>query len=254
MRRLCPIQHPVLSFSIATGLALAPAGCVAPAAKDRVAEVQLDAVMRLSESYAQDLAALRAAVSAIARIDAESRRSKIEQAILSVYITPTGGADLAALNAALEAPAQAAPTDALTAEARAGRLTPDDARAWLTDYALAWKMRDGADARRRLLGRLSPVRELDAAHADLLASLDAHTNTVARIFADAAASAEALTRARALEREFFHPGADTLARLWRQRVLARVSNPDSRRLLETLLGDYAPSLLPPTTTEPDHAD
>ncbi|RMH27953.1 MAG: hypothetical protein D6693_04270 [Planctomycetota bacterium] len=237
----------ILRFTVFVALAAAivtPAGCVSPDIKDRVARAQTDAIARLGSAYAEDLAALRAAVDALARVDAAARRADIEAGIVSRYITPDGRADTGALDAALAQPASEPAPDALAAEVRAGAMTPEAARAWLGDYALAWRMSDGAGTRSRLLDALTPVRDLVAARESLLAELDRRAAAVARLFADALASADALARARALEREITGPASARLAEVWRDRVLARVADPDSRRLLETILADFAPDLLP----------
>ena len=235
---------PLTLIFVVTLVTSAIPGCIAPADKDRVAEAQLDAMVRLRGAYAEDLAALRAAIGALARVSELTRRTGIEADLVDRYVTPTGAADLAAFDAALALLAGEPAPDALVAEVRAGLMTPDAARDWLSDYALAWRMTAGAEARDRLLAGLTPVRDLDAAHAALLSALDERAAAVQRLFADALASADALAQARALEHELLDPVRGRLAGVWRDRVLARVTDPESRRLIETVLADFAPDLVP----------
>lgn len=232
-----------LTCSIAVLAVGAIPGCVSPAAKDRVSAAQRDALARLRNAYAEDLAAFRAALNALALIEIETRLTRIELAIASRYLTGAGDADHAALDAAMQAPITGAATDALVAAARAGEMTPEEARAWLSDYALAWRMTDSRDARRRLVDRLRPARDLQAAREALLAAFDARADSVAALITSIDADADALERARSLEREFAGPSRDSLARLWREQVLGRVADPDARRLLDRFLGAVVPELI-----------
>jgi len=243
MNRLIHPHRVALPAAVALCLAVALAGCVSPASKDRVAQLQLDAMTKLAQSYAQDLAALRSLAGALLAVESESRRTDLETAIVGAYLTASGDADLDALHANLQAPASAVAVDPLVAEVRAGGMTPDRARDWLSDYALAWRMNAGVDVRANLINQFAPIAQQQAARSTLLGALDAHRDAVTRVFADAIASAGSLAQAEALQREFVQPAQGVFSTLWRQRILANVHDPASRQLLTSVLAGFAPDLI-----------
>ncbi len=218
-------------------------GCVSSAAKDRVSAAQRDAISRLRVSYIEDLAVFRGALGALTRIEIETRLTQVETAIASRYLTGSGDADTAALDTALASPSGDPAPDALIAAVRVGTITPERARSWLSDYALAWRMTDSRDARRRLIDMLGAARDLTAAHDALLAAFDARAAAVAALFVSIAADSDALERARSLEREFADPSRARLVELWRARVLDRVGDPDTRRLLDRIIAAAVPAAL-----------
>lgn len=239
--------RPSLSLSaLALACSLVTGGCVAAKSADRVAQLQLDAISRLAENYAQDLAAMRSLAGALLAVQIETRRAALEEAILTRYVAASGDADLSALDAALSAPATDTPADPLVAQVRTGAMTLQEAKDWLEDFALAWRMNSGVDVRAGLVAQLQPMQTLAGARRELLDSLDAHAKNIASVFTDAVASSQALAQARALGREFVEPTQGAFARLWRDRVLASVRDPQRRAFLQTLLTDFAPNLLPQT--------
>ncbi len=218
-------------------------GCVSSAAKDRVSAAQRDAINRLRASYIEDLAVFRGALDALTRIEIESRLSHVESAIASRYLAGSGDADEAALDAALASPNSEPAPDALIAAVRVGMITPEGARSWLGDYALAWRMNDSREARRRLIDKLGATRDLTTARDALLAAFDDRAARVEAMFISIDADIDALSRARSLEREFADPSRARLAELWRAQVLDRVGDPDTRRLLDRIIAAAAPAAL-----------
>lgn len=224
-------------------------GCVGAHEKAPVARHQQEATMRLAEIYAQDLAALNRLAHALFQIHEQSARVAIEASILNRYVLGDGEADVEALRRAAAAPSSPdGDADPLLSEVRKGRMTIDEAAAWLEDFALAWRLHAGVETRTALLAQLKPIEAIEAARADLAASLDQRSTSMARLAADALASGTVLTQARALEREFMDPSKAALERFWRDTVLADVRDPESRRLLESILIDVAPAFALDTET------
>lgn len=218
-------------------------GCVSSAAKDRVTASQRDAINRLRASYTEDLAVFRGALDALTRIEIETCLTFVETDITSRYLTGSGDADETSLDAALASPNSEPAPDALIASVRVGSITPEGARSWLGDYALAWRMTDSREARRRLIDRLGAARDLTTARDALLAAFDARAAGVEAMFISIDADSDALSRARSLEREFADPSRARLAELWRAQVLGRVGDPDTRRLLERIIAAAAPDAI-----------
>lgn len=229
-------------FMLITLAGLSTGACVGPRDKAPVAQFQLEATRRLAAQYAGDLGALRTLATALLDIRAETTRSVIEAAILNRYVRPSGEADTDALRNAIASGADTNGADPLLDEVRAGRFTPEEAAAWLEDFALAWRMHAGVEVRAKLVAGLQPMKEMASARQALLDSLDAHSADVARLASDALASGAALSRAGALEREFLDPSQEALRRFWRDTILADVREPETRRLLESVVSDFAPSL------------
>ncbi len=243
------IQNRTKPLFFLTLAAWAPVACVSPREKAPVAHYQQEATMRLAENYARDLAALRSLTSALSQIQVETTRADIEAELLSLYVTASGAADVEALRQRIEAAPSNSESDPLLDGVRAARISPEKAIAWLEDFALAWRMHAGVQIRAGLVAQLEPMKRLASAHDGLLESLDAHAAFIQRLTADALASGLALAHAHVLEREIAEPSQAALQRFWNETVLAEVRDPESRRLLEGLINDFAPSLAAPNTSE-----
>lgn len=200
------------------------AGCLSPGAAGPVISSQRDALDRLRADHTADLAALRGVVESLLAVRRERLLLSVEREIAAGLLTPAGAADLQALDADL---ASAAPATVIGAEVRAGRLGLEEARALLRDYAGAEGLSDAAAYRRRLLGRLGPLRAHDSASGDLLAALDRRAAAASTLHLDAAASSDSL-RAFAASGPALGPAAREAAeQAWRAGVISGI--PDERR-------------------------
>jgi len=241
----------VATFAASLLLALL-VGCVSPKRADQVAEAQAQAAASLAESYATDLAMLRRLTVALFDIRSESLRSRIERQIVRRYLTPSGEANLDALDADLNnAPNDNDPPSPLIAAVNTGEMTAAEARDWLARYAQAWRSDADAPSRHALLETLPPIRRQRDARQALLERLDAHAQRIRRLIEDALASAEALQRFTSLQAELADPSRQSLARLWQARVLESVDSPARRQLLDDFFEIAFPDALPETpNTEP----
>lgn len=228
------------------------AGCVSPKRAQRVAEAQAEASAALAESYATDLAAMRALTAALLDVRRESLRSRLERAVARRYITPSGEADLKALDADLQDASARTPAGAqpLIAAVNNEKMTAEQARAWLKDYALAWRMDAGDEARRRLVRQLPPMRDQQKTRDAMFDRLDAHAQRVRRLVEDALASARALERFTSMQTELTEPSRRSLARLWRGRALENAETPERRRLL----ADFFETLFPDAQTQSENKE
>lgn len=200
------------------------AGCLSPGAAGPVIASQRDALDRLRVDHTADLAALRGVVESLLAARRERLLLSVEREIATGLLTPAGAADLQALDADL---ASASPATVIGAEVRSGRLGREEARTLLRDYAGAEGLSDASAYRRRLLGRLGPLRAHDSASGDLLGALDHRAAAASSVQRDAAASSDSL-RAFAGSGPALGPTAREAAeQAWRAGVISGI--PDERR-------------------------
>lgn len=184
-------QHARLPL-IGLSLCLTPAGCIAPPEAAIVSARQQDALARISHAWATDHALLDRHV----RASLSARRTILlgglhREVLARGYISPSGEPSRTAFEADL---ASGEPPSALSREVREGRLTLDQAVAYLNDYALTMRLSKPVPARDAMLARLEPVRIFDADARSLLAALEMRRGEVARLLADAEDSRLALHR------------------------------------------------------------
>lgn len=148
------------------------------------------------------------------------------------YITPGLEVDAARFDADL---GDASTNNALLEEVRTGRLSADEARAFLRDYALVLRMSDGDARRNELLARLAPiVRHDEAAHA-LRASLARHAARANELLADARAGGEAVSRFADMDAGMDAFSRGMIREVWAQQVLGEIDDTARREAAARLL-------------------
>ncbi|MBL0927984.1 MAG: hypothetical protein IBJ11_10095 [Phycisphaerales bacterium] len=228
----CRCASAIVSRSLLLGLP-ALGGCAPPpAAIAPVVASQKQAVAVLAESAALDHALLRTQAEHALGVQRTILAGRVHRDLLARgLLTPDGRPDADALERDLADPAQAG---ALPREIREGRMTREQARAWLADYALALRMADPAETRARLLGRLADVQRFDASARSLLAAFDRRAEETRRLFAELDNSGRALADFAA-----FRPDGPATARraasLLAAELAARIDDPSRRAAAEELI-------------------
>ncbi len=129
----------------------------------------------------------------------------------------------------------AATSAALVEEIRTGRMTLEQAQAWLTDYALTCKMSEGTNAKRTLLAQLSPIETFETGAQSLRKAVTTHGESISVLIAELRADAQTIdiyanqgalptTWNRARTRELIE-----------QHILMRIENIDRRNAAAELL-------------------
>ncbi len=229
-----------------TSIACAPPSTIGPTVTHHRQALRLladacaedhDLILHSSRSHAQNARSML-----VARL----HRQMIERG----YIASDSSAHPALLEADLEAQA---PSTALAAEVRDGRMTREDARRFLEDYSLAIRMHAGGEVRRKMLGRLDPVRKLDARTAALEQALEDRRAAVLRLLDELERSGDALERyaAHRLEPD---AAANSVARTIGPPLIASLVEEPARRAelqgaLDALLASTFPTPIAPEETE-----
>ena len=166
-------------------------GCVEPGAIKPTLAAQRAAMDRIASSYAADLELLHDQLDAASGTVRTQTLGRLHRELIaSGEITPALEPDAEALDRALT---DAASSNGLAGEVRAGRLSRAAAGDFLHDYALAMRMtREGAAVRATMLARLGEVQALDASAKKLRAAMAEHAADVKRLLDDAGAATDSL--------------------------------------------------------------
>lgn len=225
------------SSIVVIGAALGSQGCVSASDTHDVIALHAEAVDRMSLESAITNAALINATSALLAVRIERIVSDAEEPIIVDLIEPSGEPDHAALDRMI---AQVdTPRNPLALLVRETRMLPEDAHDWLSAYAAALALPDGAATRRRLLESLYPVVHARTEAAALNTALRERARRNAMLSADARASAHSLLGASTSD-----PSIEALveaaAQSWQGLLLESIDDPKQRdaaeRLLESILG------------------
>lgn len=197
--------------------------CVAPSAAKPVIASQREALDRARRAWTQDLDMLRSQVSATLSARETLLRGEAHRELIARgHITPALEADAGAFDRDLADPDA---RSALLTEVRLGRLTRDQAHDFLSDYALALKMkREGPTLRDSMLARLQPMEDAKNARAIIAESLRQRRDEAARLLDDAAASNAALADFADRASIEDDPAAAEPMQAWRE-LLARLTQP-----------------------------
>lgn len=224
-------------FVLAASAGLLLAGCVQPRALKPTLDQHRDVIQRLAGAHVRDIALLSAHVDAAI----EQRRTLLmgnihRELLRRGYISPTGEPDTSAFDRDLS---DASVNSTLTHDVRIGRLSAEDAHAWLGDYALAIRMSTDDDARNVLLARLSAIETLDHDAEALHTALQAHARDVATLWSELDADTSAMERFATFEPSPTGAARQSLAELWRTFITSTTSDSGlidaAIRLFDTLL-------------------
>lgn len=213
-------------------------GCISPSAAKPVAARNADAVDRLSRATRADSAAFRAAVVSNLAAQREALLGQHARAlIVAGYVTPEGPG-VETFRASLP---NSQLNDPLVREVREGRLSPDEAVAWLRDYCALLPVSRSRALRAEMFSGFAAVREFDAARDALLAAMDSRSADVAALFAEAGAGADALRGFASASYPVQDFARSSAVDVWNDQVVDRLSNkPGSARaardLLRTVVG------------------
>ena len=203
------------------------------------------ATQRLAVVQAQDASMLRSATLALIDTRRITLRGQVHRSLLQRgYLTPLLEPDAAALDADLAEPNAGGP---LVRDIRAGRMTRDQAVAWLSDYALALRMTDGDPVRATLLARLSLIHDFEADAAALIEALDARSAHTRALLTDLDASGEALAHYAAFAPSPSAPATESLRAALATLLGAAIRDPERRAAALELLDSI---LTPPPAAAP----
>lgn len=234
-----PTRPAVLSVAL---LPLALTACAPPAALRPTLAVQRDAIARVAEAIDADYALLadqaRANLATYQRLLlGAAHRELIERG----HLTPALEPDTEAFDNDLANP-EAQTT--LLNEVRLGRLSRENAHAFLHDYALAMRMRrEGTPLRDAMLTRLRPLEDAEQRGALVTAAIHNRRDAVLNLLGEAAQVNHTLTDNA--DRALLQPDP---------RSLLNVTNPQeqspAQTLLRQLLTTPPQQPIPPATTSP----
>lgn len=233
------LSHAIPLFALFI-LPLVPA-CTPPAAIGPVVQANHEATEALSRSVATDQALLRQSLAALLEIRRTTIAGRVHRGFIEAgLLTPALEPDHTALDASLAH--QGPPSSALVAEVRFGRLTPDQAHAFLDDYAIALRLSDPHPVTGPMLARFAPLAEHDRAARAMLEALDAHAREKAALLEELDANTAALLAYA--EQDAMDPLGSRA--LW-QRITREIDDPALRDAAEHLLD----IVLVPTPTGPE---
>ncbi len=187
-------------------VALALPACVDSAATGPVLAQQREAIVRLEQTSAEDLAALRSLASVVLDARIERTLTDIEHGLIA---------------------------DTLDEHAH----PPAGAPPWLVEYAVLVRAGAPADIRRAPLLALPEVIARRDANQSVLAALDARALDTASLFGEALADNASLSEAAGASVDLSAASREAALELWRAAVLERIDDPAQRAAAERLLSD-----------------
>ncbi len=197
--------------------------CVPPSATRPVLASQRDALDRASREWTRDIDMLRQQASATMSARETLLRGEAHRELVARgHITASLEADTAAFDRDLANPDA---RSALLTEVRLGRLTREKAHDFLSDYALALRMKlEGPALRESMLARLQPLEDAARSRDLLEAALRQRRAEAQRLIQDAADSNAALTDFANRASIEDDPAAAEPMQAWRD-LLARLTQP-----------------------------
>ncbi|MEO1130407.1 MAG: hypothetical protein AAFX05_11980 [Planctomycetota bacterium] len=227
-------------------MASVAAGCISPDAIAPTLAHQRTGVTALAASYHHDLRLLRELIeNTLAQRRALLTGQLHRELIVRGYIVAGPAADV---DAFARDRADPAAESTLVRAVRDGRMTTEQAEAYLRDYVLAMRLSDGRDLRRQMLAELEPLKVHDAAAEDALKALQDHVDVTAALLNELQLTTSALEMFAASETGDVPPARSDIESLLRQTLLIQIEDDERREhaaaalaaamdVLDTLSGD-----------------
>ncbi|TVQ60527.1 MAG: hypothetical protein EA379_07835 [Phycisphaerales bacterium] len=218
-------------MAVTIGVAACVGACSTPRQAAETVAVQREALERVAHAHLEDSAITVALASNAIGVARERLLTRIEDEIVSRYITPAATPDAARLreDAALGRPG------ALAGAINDGAMTLDEGEALLARYAATLRAGAPASERREAIEGHPAVRAFDAAAAALLDAATERARDVAALLVDIGASVEALETFAGARGEARSIALGAAATLWRTGVLERIDDHERRAAAERLL-------------------
>lgn len=220
---------------IALALAMCIPACAPPPQTiGPTVQAQQQAIEAIAHAYADDLVLSDAMLRALLDIQRTVLLGRLHrELIIHDYITTADEPNHEALEADLH---RADPPTALAREVTTGRMSPEEAHAWLDAYART----NDATARRELLARLEPTRNRVRAEQAIFAAKSARNASMLAIFDSAQNASQALARYAGTSGPTPQPPTrDTVRRAFEVIISDHIDDPDKRaaawELIEAIL-------------------